>query len=43
MQSKPSALEGLKKLVRDCYKDSYESSKRIYVDDMSGIYIEFNH
>ena len=43
MQSKPSALEGLKKLVRDCYKDSYKSSKRIYVDDMSGIYIEFNH
>ena len=34
MQSKPSALEGLKKLVRDCYKDSYESSKRIYTTQL---------
>ena len=43
LQSKPSAIEGLKKLIRDCFRDSFESSGRIYVDDMSGIYIEFTH
>ena len=43
LQSKSSALEGLQKLIRDCFRDSYESSKRFYVDDMSGIYIEFAH
>lgn len=43
LQSKPTAYEGLQKLIRDCFKTSYESSERFYVDDMSGIYIEFNH
>ena len=44
LQSKPSAIEGLKKLIRDCFRDSFESSEqRVYVDDMSGIYIEFTH
>ena len=43
LQSKGTAEEGLERLICDCYKDSYESSRRSYVDDMSGIYIELSH